>query len=757
MLVEANQSFVNFSDKTTIKVALVGNPNSGKSTLFNALTGLNQKTGNFPGVTVDKKSGFAKLNRTENRERRTEQVSPASASNTNLQTPGSAKGSGALRTELPTYSITAEFIDLPGTYSLYPKSLDERVAFEVLCNPDNKDHPDVTIIVADASNLKRNLFLVSQIIDLKIPVILALNMMDLVEKEGIIIDTARLSERLGVKVVRVSARSREGIEELKQALLQPLSVPQYNFIDVKKIAPDLVEKIASIIKVNSDFAAFHIISNFPEINYFDKEPEKKKRIETLLNASVVDINKLQSQETVERYRVINRIAEECITRKTAIKTESFTNKLDRILTHPVWGYVIFLSILFFIFQILFFLAAYPMEWIERSFVFFSDWAIKSLPPGELTSLLINGILAGLSGIVVFVPQIALLFTFIAILEDTGYMARVSFIMDKLMRKFGLNGRSVIPLVSGIACAIPAIMSARTMSSWKERVITIMVTPLMSCSARLPVYTLLISLVVPDNKTFVFFNYQGLVLMSLYLVGFIAAMLAAFVMQKILKSRERSYFIMELPVYRSPQWKTVGLTIFDKVKSFLLDAGKIILAISVILWFLSSHGPGAGFEAIEKKYETSQIINNYTAEERQSKISSEQLEASYAGILGKTIEPAIAPLGFDWKIGIALVTSFAAREVFVGTMATIYSTGDEENTQPLREKMLTETNPSTGLPQFSIAVGFSLMIFYAFAMQCMSTLAVVFRETKHWKWPLLQFLYMSCLAYLASFIVYQVLK
>ncbi len=742
MLVEANQSFVNFSDKTTIKVALVGNPNSGKSTLFNALTGLNQKTGNFPGVTVDKKSGFAKLNSTEYGVRGTEKSSQ-------LPPPDS---------RLPANTITSEFIDLPGTYSLYPKSLDERVAFEVLCNPDNKDHPDVTIIVADASNLKRSLFLVSQIIDLKIPVILALNMMDLVEKEGIIIDAARLSEKLGVKVVRVSARSKEGIEELKQALLQPLSVPQYNFIDVKKIAPDLVEKISSIIKVNSDFAAFHTISNFPEINYFDKEPEKKERIEALLNASSVDINKLQSQETVERYRVINRIAEECVTRKTAIKTESFTNKSDRILTHSVWGYVIFLSVLFFIFQAIFFLAAYPMEWIESSFIFFSDWAMKALPPGELSSLLINGILAGLSGIVVFVPQIALLFTFIAILEDTGYMARVSFIMDKLMRKFGLNGRSVIPLVSGIACAIPAIMSARTMSSWKERVITIMVTPLMSCSARLPVYTLLISLVVPDNKTFVFFNYQGLVLMSLYLVGFIAAMVAAFIMQKVLKSRERSYFIMELPVYRSPQWRTVGLTIFDKVKSFLLDAGKIILAISVILWFLSSHGPGSRFEAIEKKYENPQIINNYTAEERQSKISSEQLEASYAGMLGKTIEPAIAPLGFDWKIGIALVTSFAAREVFVGTMATMYSsTGNEENTQPLREKMLAEINPSTGLPQFTIAVGFSLMIFYAFAMQCMSTLAVVFRETKHWKWPLIQFVYMSCLAYLASFMVYQVLK
>lgn len=726
MLVEANQSFVHFSDRSALKVALVGNPNSGKSTLFNALTGLNQKTGNFPGVTVDKKSGFVKL----------------------LKTPDFG---------LPASSLTAEFIDLPGTYSLYPKSLDERVVCEVLCNPGNPDHPDVTIVVADASNLKRNLFLVSQIIDLKIPVILALNMMDLVEKEGDIIDTVRLSERLGVKVVRVSARSKEGVDELKQALLQPLSVPQYNFIDVKKTAPGLVEKIASIVQVNSDFAAFQIISNFSEISYFDKEPEKKKNIAVLLSASAVDVNKLQSQETVERYKIINRIVEECITRKSAVKTESFTNRLDRFLTHRIWGYVIFLAILFFIFQAIFFLAAYPMDWIETSFVFFSDWAMNALPTGELSSLLVNGIIAGLSGIVVFVPQIALLFAFIAILEDTGYMARVSFIMDKLMRKFGLNGRSVIPLVSGVACAIPAIMSTRTISSWKERMISIMVTPLMSCSARLPVYTLLIALVVPATKKFGFFSYKGLILMGLYLIGFIAAMLAAVAMQKILKSRERSYFIMELPVYRSPQWRTVGLTIYDKVKSFLLDAGKIILAISVILWFLASHGPGDKMEQVEKKYKSVEMVSAYSEEERQSKISSEQLEVSYAGILGKTIEPTIAPLGFDWKIGIALVTSFAAREVFVGTMATIYSAGNEKNTLPLREKMQAEVNPKTGLPQFTLAVSFSLMIFYAFAMQCMSTLAVVFRETKHWKWPLIQFLFMSALAYLSSLLVYQLLK
>ncbi len=717
-----NQSFVNFSERTSIKVALVGNPNSGKSTLFNALTGLNQKTGNFPGVTVDKKSGFLKI-----------------------------AGEGL------DHTVNVEFVDLPGTYSLYPKSLDERVAFEVLCNPGNEDYPDVTIIVADASNLKRNLFLVSQIIDLKTPVILTLNMMDLVEKEGDIIDTVRLSEKLGVKTIAVSARSKGGVEALKQALLQPLPVPQYDFVDIKKLAPELIDDIAGIIKVNSDFAAFQIINNFSEIHYFDKEPGKKEKIAALLNAETIDTNKLQSQETVERYKVINRIAEECITHKSEVKTESFSHKLDSILTHHIWGYAIFLGILFLIFQTIFFLAAYPMKWIEMLFVSFSTLASHTLPHGELANLFVNGILAGLSGVVVFVPQIALLFTFIAILEDTGYMARVSFIMDKLMRRFGLNGRSVIPLMSGVACAIPAIMSTRTMSSWKERIITIMVTPLMSCSARLPVYTLLISLVVPADKTLGFFNYQGLILMCLYLIGFIAAMTAAFVMQQILKAREKSYFIMELPVYRSPQWRTVWLTIFDKVKSFLFDAGKIILAISVILWFLSSHAPSGTMEKIEKKYEDPAVTSKYSEGERNAKISSEKLEASYAGILGKSIEPVIAPLGFDWKIGIALVTSFAAREVFVGTMATIYSAGSSDNTQTIREKMHAEINPETGQPKFSIAVGFSLLIFYAFAMQCMSTMAVVYRETKHWKWPVIQFLFMGTLAYISSFIVYHLLK
>ncbi len=713
---EPVNSFVNFSEKINLKVALVGNPNSGKSTLFNALTGMNQKTGNFPGVTVDKKSGFAKLNP----------------------------------------SVTAQFIDLPGTYSLYPKSLDERVAFDVLCNPDNLDHPDVTIIVADASNLKRSLFLVSQILDLRIPVVLALNMMDMVEKEGAVIDAVRLSEKLGVKVVGISARSKDGVEVLKQALLQPLAVPQYDFIDIRKIAPEAIEKVHAVTKVKSDFAAFQIINNISDISYLHNA-EQQKKIGEALNTLVIDVSKLQSLESVERYKVINRIVEECITHKSAIKTESFTHKLDTILTHRIWGYFIFLVVLFFIFQTIFFLAAFPMEWIESLFLTLSELASSVLPEGEVSNLIVNGIIAGLSGVVVFVPQIALLFTFIAILEDTGYMARVSFIMDKLMRRFGLNGRSVIPLISGVACAVPAIMSARTISSWKERIITIFVTPLMSCSARLPVYTLLISLVVPQDEKSGFFNYQGLILMVLYLIGFVAALLAALIMKWILKAREKSYFIMELPVYRTPQWRTVWLTIYDKVKVFLFDAGKIIVAISIILWFLTAHAPGNRFEDIEKKYQEYNVRGGLNQNEIDAKVASEKLEVSYAGMLGKSIEPAIKPLGFDWKIGISLVTSFAAREVFVGTMATIYSAGNTDNTQTIREKMQAEKDPETGQPKFTLAVGFSLMIFYAFAMQCMSTLAVVYRETKTWKWPTLQFFFMGALAYVSSFLVYQILK
>lgn len=650
-----------------LKIALAGNPNSGKSTLFNILTGLNQSTGNFPGVTVDKKTGNAKIVSPENKQ-----------------------------------SVYAEFIDLPGTYSLTPTSIDEKVACEVLCNPQNENHPDIVIVVVDATNLKRSLFFATQVIELQIPVVLALNMNDLATERGIEIDADILSKKLGVKVVKLSARKNYGIDDLKLAITEPLTISQNKFI-----AP-------SVSKEN------------------------------------------KAQLTIERYRTITNIIDESVKTEGRIQKQSLTTKLDKIFTHKLWGYLIFLGILLLIFQSVFYIANYPMIWIESLFLKISEWGTVHLPEGELSALFINGVLAGLSGVVVFVPQIALLFAFIAILEDTGYMARVSFIMDKLMRKFGLNGKSVIPLISGVACAVPAIMSARTISNWKERMVTIMVTPLMSCSARLPVYTLLISLVIPAGKKIAFFNAQGMVLMALYLIGFIAAIGSAWLMKYFIKSKEKSFFIMEMPIYRAPRWGSVGITIIDKVKIFLFDAGKIIVTISIILWVLSSHAPGDRFEKIEKKYSSIETLGGVDSKEIDKQIASEKLQASYAGIIGKTIEPAIRPLGFDWKIGIALITSFVAREVFVGTMATIYSVGDKNNTQSLREKMLAETNPETGEKIFSLATGVSLMIFYAFAMQCMSTFAVVYNETKKWKWPIIQFLYMGLLAYLSSFLIYQIL-
>ncbi len=650
----------------TLKVALAGNPNSGKSTLFNILTGLNQKIGNFPGVTVDKKSGFSKI-----------------------------KGTAI------------EFIDFPGSYSLNALSEDEKVLPVVLNDKSNPVHPDVVLYVADATSLRRSLFLCTQIMDTGIPVILVLNMIDLLEKSDEEIDVTELQKELGIKVIAVNARDAKGIEELKQVLVEPLELSHKKFLG---------EEI-----------------------------------------SETDIAKKQRAETIQRYKAIGEVLKKVVTKKESGLGSSLTKKLDNILTHRIYGFLIFFLVLFLVFQSIFSWSTYPMELIEKLFSSLEELLITQLPKGMLTELLVNGILAGISGVVVFIPQIALLFAFIGILEDTGYMARVSFITDRLLRKFGLNGRSVIPLISGVACAVPAIMATRTIPNWKERIITIMVTPLMSCSARLPVYTLLISLVVPEEKVLGFFNLQGFVLMALYLIGFIAAILTALLMKFIIKARERSFFIMELPVYRSPRWSSVGLGIIEKVKVFVFEAGKVIVAISIVLWVLSSHAPGDTFQKIEERYHSPEYTQTHDAAETEKLIATEKLEQSYAGIMGHWMEPVIRPLGFDWKIGIALVTSFAAREVFVGTMATIYSVGDENNTLSIREKMQAEINPETGEKRYSTAVAFSLMIFYAFAMQCMSTIAIVYSETKSWKWPLLQFIYMSLLAYFSALVVYQVMS
>ena len=666
------------SNLSHISVALVGNPNSGKSTLFNSMTGLHQKTGNYAGVTVDKHYGSYKHKNQE-------------------------------------FKVT----DLPGTYSLYPKSLDEEVACRALLSVDEKI--DVVVIVADASNLKRHLLLATQLIDLKMSCVLALNMIDEAAKNNTVIYYEELEKLIDIPVIPINSRSKEGIQELKEAITRAKisDTVFYNFEKQKQLFPQ-IDSYQTLIQLALD--------------------TKKEQPHA--------IKEFELNDNLHRFSKINYMVAKCIKQPEKLN-KNLTQKLDTFFTHKVFGFAFFFLVLFVIFQFIFYVAEYPMTWIEEGFAYLMNTVAVSLPKGQLSDLLVNGVLAGISGIVVFVPQIALLFFFIAILEDTGYMARASFILDKVMRKFGLNGKSVIPMISSVACAVPSIMSTRTITNWKDRMITILVTPLISCSARLPVYTLLISMMFAKDKSIGILNYQGVVLMGMYLLGFGAALLAALILKYVLKTTEKSYFIMELPVYRKPQWQTVAMLVFDKVKVFLFDAGKIILAISIVLWFLTSHSPGDAFE----KLESNAVATNLS----EADLNAQKLEASYAGILGKKMEPAIKPLGFDWKIGIALITSFAAREVFVGTMATIYSSGDSENTETLREKLIAEKNFETQLPAYSSAVCWSLMIFYVFAMQCMSTLATTYRETKHWKWPAIQLVFMTGLAYLSSLVIYNVLS
>ncbi|PWK75916.1 ferrous iron transport protein B [Mucilaginibacter oryzae] len=700
-----------------IRVALVGNPNTGKSTLFNILTGLNQKIGNFPGVTVDKKTGAC---------------------------------------QLPD-GRTAEIIDLPGTYSIYPKSKDESIVFSVLADKSKGLVPDLVVVIADASNLKRNLLLYTQIADLKIPVIVALNMMDVAQKAGIKINVDLLAKKLGVPVVPISARKSEGIDKLKTAIAYANKVAlQEDTIDVQSLAPGIIAQISSELQVDNPYIALQLAHQHETLSYLSNE--ESDRIEALEQEHGFNSQKAQASETIARYNFINDLLYDTVTKPQAAHNESVSNKIDKILTHKVFGFVIFFAILLFIFQAIFSWSAYPMSLIEDLFVWLQSLAAKQLPAGPLSSLINDGILAGLSGVLVFIPQIAILFALISILEDTGYMSRVTFMMDKVMRKVGLNGKSVVPLIGGFACAVPSIMSTRTIENWKDRMITIMVTPLVACSARLPVYTLLISLVVPNRNIWWIFNLQGLALTAMYVLSIVSAVIVAFVMKFVLKARERGYFIMELPVYRMPRWKNVIFTMYDRSKTFVLQAGKVIIAVSIILWVLKSYGPGNRFAQIDQQYAQPRYTKTMTPDSLAKVIASEKLENSYAGVFGHVIEPVIKPLGFDWKIGIALISSFAAREVFVGTMATIYSVeGDADKLQSVEEKMREARNPDTGQPIFTLAVAFSLMIFYAFAMQCASTVAVVYRETKDWRWPAAQFAYMTALAYTASFIVYHWLK
>jgi len=703
--------------KADIRVALVGNPNTGKSTLFNVLTGLNQKIGNFPGVTVDKKVGYA---------------------------------------QLPD-GRTAEIVDLPGTYSLYPKSQDESIVFSVLADRSSALVPDLVVVILDATNLKRNLLLYSQVADLKIPVIIALNMMDMANKAGITIDINALAGQLGVPVIPISARKLEGVDKLKQAISFANKIAlQQNSIDVRSIAPDVVDSISIELNIDNPYFALQLAHQHEHLKFLT--PEQSNRIEQLKLEHGFHSQKAQGAETLARYAFINELLYDTVKTPATAHDETFSNKIDRVLTHKIFGFIIFFAILLFMFQAIFSWASYPMDLIESFFMWAQDSLNNALPAGPLTSLLVDGVVAGLSGVLVFIPQIAILFAFISVLEDTGYMSRVTFMMDKLMRKVGLNGKSVVPLIGGFACAVPSIMSTRTIENWKDRMITIMVTPLVACSARLPVYTLLIALVVPNQRVWGIFNLQGLALTGMYVFSLLSAIIVAWVFKMILKSRERGYFIMELPVYRMPRWSNVAFSMYDRSKSFVFEAGKVIIAVSIILWVMASYGPGDRFEQIEQKYARTEYTFNFSPDELKTLTATEKLENSYAGVLGHFIEPAIRPLGYDWKIGIALITSFAAREVFVGTMATIYSvSGGDGDTASVLQKMRDAKNPKTKKPVFTVAVAFSLMMFYAFAMQCASTVAIVYRETKSWRWPAIQFAYMTVLAYVVSFITYQWLK
>lgn len=699
------------------KIALLGNPNAGKSSLFNHLTGLNQKIGNFPGVTVDKKSGYCLL----------------------------------------PDQTAAEIVDLPGIYSIYPRSLDERIVAEILLNHHGASTPDKVVVIADATNLKRGLLLVTQIIDIGLPVILALNMMDLVAKSGLSYDLKALSAKLGIPVVPINARNGIGLEELKRVLAQPLNQPSTSVFKIWDEAKPAVEELRATLQVDNDYEAYQFLEQPNSLNFLKGSDQQS--VAAIREKHKFFPGKFQGAETIQRYSIIQDLLNQIILKAGDASWKQYSNKLDRILTHKIWGYAIFFGLLFLIFQSIFAWATLPMDMIDTLFADFSGYLKDIMPEGPLTSLLTEGIIPGIGGILIFIPQIAILFAFISILEESGYMARVVFLMDKIMRKFGLNGKSVVPLMSGVACAIPAIMATRTIDNWKERTITIFVTPLMSCSARLPVFTILIALIIPPDRAIGFFNLQGIALMGLYLLGFVAAIGSAWLMKFLIKAKERSFLIMELPAYRVPRWSNVGFTIVEKTKAFVFEAGKIILAISVVLWVLASYGPGDKLENAREVVLEQSANLRLTEEGLEDRIAAYKLENSYAGVIGKAIEPVIKPLGYDWKIGIALLTSFAAREVFVGTIATIYSIGsvsdDDENT--IKERLAKEVNPDTGGPRFTPAMGLSLLVFYTFAMQCMSTIAVVYRETKGWKWPLLQLLYMTTLAYVSAFAVYQLLS
>jgi ferrous iron transport protein B len=695
-----------------LNVALIGNPNTGKTSVFNHLTGLNQQVGNYPGITVEKKEGICKLPR----------------------------------------GVKAHILDLPGTYSLNASSLDENVVIELLLNKNDKDFPDVAVVVSDVENLKRNLLLFTQIKDLGIPTILAINMADRMKRKAISLDIPAMETRLQTKIALISSRKNQGIDALKELIADYKNISTAPCVHASVIAPEYFNRLRKAFPNQDLYKLWLVITQ--DVNFGKVARNQMQTIASFKTESASNLKRLQQKETIIRYKFINEVLKDTQTIDTA-NAKDLRSRLDRVLTHKIWGYVIFTAILLLIFQVIFEWAQYPMDLIDTGFANLSEWTKNTLPPGALTNLLAEGIIAGLGGIVIFIPQIAFLFLFISILEESGYMSRVVFLMDRVMRRFCLSGKSVVPLISGTACAIPAIMATRNIESWKERLITILVTPFTTCSARLPVYLIIIELVIPDQDIFIF-NLQGLTLMLLYLIGFAVAIGSAWILDRVLKIESKTFFIVEMPNYKLPLFKNVAINVIEKTRSFVVDAGKIILAISIVLWVLASYGPGDNFNNAESIVTAQMESGAFAKADLEKKIASHKLEYSYIGYMGKAIEPAVRPLGYDWKIGIALITSFAAREVFVGTLATIYSVGDDE-VETIKNRMAQERHPVLGTPLFNFASGISLLLFYAFAMQCASTLAIVKRETNTWKWPMLQLGVMTGFAYLMALLAYQLLK
>jgi ferrous iron transport protein B len=694
-------------------IGLLGNPNAGKSSLFNHLTGLTQKVGNFPGVTVDIKVGYMKV--------------------------GEEK---------------VQIIDFPGIYSLFPSSHEEKMVVSTLLNPHAPKRPDRIIYVIDSNQINKHFLLLTQLLELDIPILVVLNMMDIARDNGLEIKAKELEAFLNLPVIEVSSRTMEGYGLLKEEIQKLLeeesgsAVRFYKFNDAEKIVADQVSKK---LEVKNLYQAKLIAHHHEWLGFISKE--EHQFINELCRINSFNNLSLQINETMRRFDDFTIKLSKYIVDKSS-KGQNITDKIDRLTTNPVVGPLIFFGILFFIFQAIFEWSSFPMDMIDHGFNDSGERLKEILPKSWVTEMLIDGLWTGLGGILVFVPQIALLFFLITILEETGYMARAVYMFDRIMQKFGMNGRSIVALISGGACAIPAIMSTRTILNWRERLITIFVTPLISCSARIPVYTVLIGLCIPDKLILGYFNLKGLVFFSIYIVGIVVTLLAALCMKLILKSNERSFLMIEMPEYKWPSWKNILINVYEKVRSYVFEAGKVIIVIALLLWFLASYGPKtkmadgyalAQKEAVEKQLnptEANALANAY------------KIENSYAGILGKAFEPVIKPLGYDWKIGIALICSFAAREVFVGTMATIYSIEDTEDSQTLLARMQNAVDPKSGRKIYTLATCLSLITFYTFALQCMSTLAVTHRETRSWKWPILQFTIFGLLAYVSSFIVFQ---